>query len=84
MVVWQLYLLLVTQLQCPAMIGQIVPSFSPYVKLATVQISCAAVLSAILCPFIVQWFAKRFGCPRYEENFGEKQSILTSNGALKL
>jgi len=66
----------------PAMIGQIVPSFSPYVKLATVQISCAAVLSAILCPFIVQWFAKRFGCPRYEENFGKNQNILTNKGAL--
>lgn len=54
----------------PAMIGQIVPKFAPYVKLATIQISCAVVLSAILCPFVVQWFAKRFGCPRYEENFG--------------
>jgi 2-keto-3-deoxygluconate permease len=53
----------------PAMIGQMVPNFSPYVKLATIQVSCAAVLSAILCPFIVQWFAKRFGCPKYEENF---------------
>lgn len=53
----------------PAMIGQIVPKFSPYVKLATVQISCAAVLSAILCPVIVHWFAQHFGCPKYEENF---------------
>jgi len=59
----------------PAMIGQLVPSFSPFVKLATVQISCATVLSAILCPFIVQWFAKRYGCPKYEENFGEKQYL---------
>jgi len=56
----------------PAMIGLIVPKFSPYVKLATVQISCAAVLSAILCPFMVQWVAKHFGCPKYAENFGEK------------
>lgn len=55
----------------PAMIGQMAPNFSPYVKLATIQISCAAVLSAILCPFIVQWFAKKFGCPKYEENFGK-------------
>ena len=57
----------------PAMIGLIVPQFAPFVKLATVQISCAAVLSAILCPLIVQWFAKRYGCPKYTENFGEKQ-----------
>lgn len=54
----------------PAMIGQIVPGFSSYVKLATIQVSCAAILSAVICPFIVQWFAKRFGCPKYEENFG--------------
>lgn len=60
----------------PAMIGQIVPQFAPYVKLATVQISCAAVLSAILCPFIVQWFAKRYGCPKYEENFGKGRNNL--------
>lgn len=39
----------------PAIIGQMAPDFSPYVKLATIQISCAAILSVILCPFIVQW-----------------------------
>ncbi|AGF57565.1 2-keto-3-deoxygluconate permease [Clostridium saccharoperbutylacetonicum] len=61
----------------PAMIAQIAPDFAPYVKLATIQISCAAVLSAILCPFIVQWFAKKFGCPKYEENFGIKLSGIT-------
>ena len=55
----------------PAIIGQMSPSFSPYVKIATIQISCAAILSAILCPFIVQWFAKQFGCLKYEENFEE-------------
>lgn len=60
----------------PAMIGQMAPDFAPYVKLATVQVSCATVLSAILCPFIVQWFAKQFGCPKYEENFGKKLKEL--------
>lgn len=60
----------------PAIIGQMIPDFSPYVKLATIQISCAAILSAILCPFIVQLFAKRFGCPRYEQNFGENLKEL--------
>lgn len=60
----------------PAMIGQLVPQFTPYVKLATVQVSCAAILSALLCPFIVQWFAKRFGCPKYKENFGENPNNL--------
>lgn len=56
----------------PAMIGQMAPVFAPYVKLATIQVSCAAILSAVLCPFIVQWFAKQFGCPKYEKNFGKK------------
>lgn len=59
-----------------SIIGQMAPDFSPYVKLATIQISCAAILSAILCPFIVQWIAKRFGCPKYEENFGENPKEL--------
>ncbi|MBV4417750.1 2-keto-3-deoxygluconate permease [Clostridium tyrobutyricum] len=63
----------------PAMIGQIVPKFSPYVKLATVQISCAAVLSAILCPFIVRWFAQHFGCPKYEENFEKGYGVKFVN-----
>lgn len=60
----------------PAIIGQMVPGFYSYVKLATIQISCAAILSAIFCPFIVRWFAKRFGCPRYEKNFGVNQGKL--------
>lgn len=60
----------------PAIIGQMVPEFSRYVKLATIQISCAAILSAILCPFIVEWFAKRFGCPKYEKNFGDNLEEL--------
>ncbi|EHI97794.1 2-keto-3-deoxygluconate permease [Clostridium sp. DL-VIII] len=59
----------------PAMIGQIVPAFLPYVKVATIQISCAAILSAVLCPFVVQWFAKHFGCPKYEKAFGKNQEI---------
>lgn len=53
----------------PAMIGQLIPAFRDYVNLATVQISCAVVLSAIICPLIVHWFAKHFGCPRYKEVF---------------
>ncbi|MDD3225870.1 MAG: 2-keto-3-deoxygluconate permease [Clostridium sp.] len=53
-----------------------VPKFSPYVQSATVQIAGAAILSAIFCPFIVQWFAKRFGCPQYEKNFGENLKEL--------
>ena len=61
----------------PAMIGQMAPNFAPYVKLATIQVSCAAVLSAILCPFIVQWFAKKFGCPKYDENSGKNLEEVT-------
>ncbi|AJA46507.1 2-keto-3-deoxygluconate permease 2 [Clostridium pasteurianum DSM 525 = ATCC 6013] len=53
----------------PAMIGQFVPAFRDYVNLATVQISCAVVLSSIICPLIVHWFAKHFGCPKYKEVF---------------
>lgn len=60
----------------PAMLGQLVSQFAPYVKLSTVQVSCAAVLSAILCPFIVQWFAKQFGCPKYKENFGKDKNLV--------
>lgn len=47
-----------------------------YGGMATVQIAGAAILSAIFCPFIVQRFAKRFGCPQYEKNFGENPKEL--------
>ncbi|MDS0524329.1 2-keto-3-deoxygluconate permease [Clostridium sp. SHJSY1] len=60
----------------PAIIGQMVPEFYPYVKIATIQISCAAILSAIFCPFIVRWIAKRYGCPKYEENFGHNKEQI--------
>lgn len=51
----------------PAMVAAVAPQFEPYVGLATIQISAAVILSAFLCPFLVHYVAKRFGCPRLEE-----------------
>ena len=54
----------------PAMIGEVVGEYQPYVELAMVQISGVVVLSAVLCPMIVAYTARKFGCPALQENNG--------------
>jgi 2-keto-3-deoxygluconate permease len=49
----------------PAMVGSAVPALQPFVSTATVQVAASTVLSAIMVPFIVGWWAKKYGCPRY-------------------
>lgn len=49
----------------PAAIALADPSWAPYVEIATVQVAACTVLSALIVPFIVSWWAKKFGCPKY-------------------
>lgn len=49
----------------PAMVGSAVPALQPFVSTATVQVAASTVLSAIMVPFIVGWWAKKYGCPKY-------------------
>lgn len=49
----------------PAAIALADPSWEPFVSVATVQVAACTVLSALIVPFIVAWWAKKFGCPKY-------------------
>ncbi len=48
----------------PAAIALADPAWEPYVSVATVQVAACTVLSALIVPFIVSWWAKKFGCPK--------------------
>ena len=49
----------------PAAVALVDPAWIPYVEQATTQVAAAAVLTAILVPFITSWWAKKYGCPKY-------------------
>lgn len=48
----------------PAAVALVDPSYLPYVDGATVQVAASTVITAILVPFVVDWWAKRYGCPK--------------------
>lgn len=54
----------------PAAVALIDPSWQPYVASATTQIAAAVVITAIIVPPVVDWVAKKWGCPA----LGEKGS----------
>ena len=49
----------------PAAIALADPKWAEFADIATVQVAASTVLSALIVPFIVAWWAKKFGCPRY-------------------
>jgi len=49
----------------PAAIALADPAWEPFVATATVQVAACTVLSALAVPFIVAWWAKKFGCPKF-------------------
>ncbi len=48
----------------PAAVALIDPAWAPYEPVATAQVAAAAVVTAILVPFITSWWAKKYGCPK--------------------
>lgn len=49
----------------PAAVALVDPAWAPYESVATAQVAAAAVLTAILVPFITSWWAKKYGCPKF-------------------
>jgi len=49
----------------PAAVALIDPSWSQYVGVATSQVAAATVVTAILVPIITDYWAKKYGCPKY-------------------
>ena len=49
----------------PAAIALVDTAWEPYVATATVQVAASTVLSALIVPLLVSWWAKKFGCPKF-------------------
>lgn len=51
----------------PAAVALIDPTWEPYVAAATAQIGAAVVITAIIVPFVVDWGARKWGCPKFDK-----------------
>lgn len=51
----------------PVAIGLVDPAWTPYVGEATTQVAAAVVVTAILAPLMTNWWAKKYGCPKFDE-----------------
>lgn len=49
----------------PAAIALVDAAWEPFVATATVQVAASTVLSALIVPLLVSWWAKKFGCPKF-------------------
>lgn len=49
----------------PAAVALVDPAWAPYVNGATVQVAASTVVTALLVPFITDWWAKKYGCPKF-------------------
>ena len=49
----------------PAVLGLADPTLEPFVSSATVQVAASVVITAILVPFITNWWAHKYGCPKF-------------------
>ena len=43
-----------------------------FADLATSQVAASSILTAILVPIIVSWWAKKFGCPQFPKDEAQK------------
>lgn len=59
----------------PIAVAIVDPSFRPYVASATIQIGAAVIITAIVVPFLVDWFAKRYGCPKFDRKKSAQDGI---------
>lgn len=62
----------------PAAVALIDLAWAPYESVATAQVAAAAVVTAIMVPFITSWWAKKYGCPKYPlagQDFGKENVI---------
>ncbi|MEG1066369.1 MAG: 2-keto-3-deoxygluconate permease [Erysipelotrichaceae bacterium] len=64
-------------LAVPAAIALLAPEYAPYVQLAVIQISGAVILSALIMPIVVHYYAKKFGCPKSNELFNDGSCSTT-------
>lgn len=49
----------------PAAVALVDKTWAPYADIATAQVAAAAVLTAIIVPFITDWWVKKYGSPKF-------------------
>ncbi|MBQ7896064.1 MAG: 2-keto-3-deoxygluconate permease, partial [Oscillospiraceae bacterium] len=49
----------------PAAVALADPTLEAVAGVATVQVAASVVISCLLVPFITNWWAKKFGCPKF-------------------
>lgn len=52
----------------PAILAEAAPNLASQVDAATAAVATAVIVTAILCPIITSWAAKKFGCPANNYN----------------
>lgn len=52
----------------PAAVALVDPAWVPYKNVATTQVAASVVVTAILVPFITDWWAKKYGSPQFPQN----------------
>lgn len=55
----------------PAAVALVDASYAPFVNAATVQVAASTVVTALLVPFITDWWAKKYGCPKFPKKGAE-------------
>lgn len=58
----------------PAAVALVDPAWAAWAPAATVQVAASTVLTAILVPFVVDFWAKRYGCPKFPKEAGTAKS----------
>ena len=56
----------------PAVIAEADPTWLEFADLATSQVAASSILTAILVPIIVSWWAKKFGCPQFPKDEAQR------------
>lgn len=63
----------------PAAVALIDPTWKPFVAAATTQIAAAVVLTAIVVPPLVDYIAKKHGCPKFDREKLNNSSQTAAN-----
>lgn len=60
----------------PAAVALVDPAWEPYVSSATTQVAAAVVVTAILVPLITDYWAKKYGCPKFPKQTEDSNTIV--------
>lgn len=62
----------------PAAVALIDPVYEPFVASATTQIAAAVIITAIIVPILTSFVAKKYGCPKFDQNITETKNGIAN------